>query len=88
MAILVNYDISGNKHTQFKNELKALKYFESFNDQGQIYALPATTLGHTTKTKAEGLHDLGVIAAKLQVTLERAIVTDFPPYAAIKGIPW
>jgi hypothetical protein len=84
MAILVNFDISG-RHTDFKQQMIQMGYADTFMMGGTVYTLPNTTLCHHGKNKPDGLQDLKNVAARLQVRLERALVTELEPLEAIPG---
>lgn len=83
---VINYDVS-TKHIEVKKEMKARGYHDAYSDGGVTYYLPNTTLWKPNTETATALADVQAVAAKLGVTLQRAIALSLSPRSAIQGKP-
>lgn len=86
MEILISYDLN-SKQGEMKSELIKLGYSDQWISEGVTYYLPNTTLWKAGSTLENGKTDMVKTAQKLNVVLERAIVTPCDGWAGIPGKP-
>jgi len=86
MNILIAYDVS-DKQREMKNELKAKKYSDAWNDAGKVCNLPNTTLWKQGTTVQQAKQDMIDAAKKLGIRLNRAVSVSFEDWDGIVGDP-
>lgn len=70
--VLISYDVN-SKHSEVKNALLALNYYDSFTQNGRNHNLPNTTLWHKEKSSDQAIADVRRVCSNLYVTLEKAV---------------
>ncbi len=97
MNSIITYDLEENalqesKHSQVKDAMKELGYFDSFvkpKEPGVTYYLPNTTLWKKDINPATAKDDLLRVAAAKGATVERLFADEFTGnYSAIPGKPY
>ncbi len=87
--ILLTYDLKEDrlhesKHSQVKNSMKALGYYDAWTHNNVTYTLPNTTLfkdGSVSQAKAE-------LLSCATAVVERFVAVEFSNWEAIKGEPY
>ncbi|GEN75168.1 hypothetical protein [Chryseobacterium hagamense] len=80
--LLISYDVD-MKHSEVKNAMLTLNYYDGFRQDGESYDLPNTTLCHQAKSSDQAMADIKKVCSDLKVTLEKAVAVKAEEFAGL-----
>ena len=82
-VIVISYDVN-RLHTEVKERMRELGYFDSWYYDGQKeHQMPNTTLWHKHKSSDAAIRDLKNVGLQLNVTLEKGVAVLAQEFAGI-----